>query len=157
MHANLGASPGTICFDENRASWLPYWFDNVTESNCITNQMAIMLGMFPGVTTLDPLPDLPRPPAVGVPPGSVISGSGATPGQAQAIQDKLIADEDAAWKAATQAAINKLAAEEADRQKGCPWYQEMNSSDVCQTGGWKLVAVAVGGAAAALYFGMGRR
>lgn len=116
-----------------------------------------MIGLYPGVTTLEPLPSPPRPPAVGVPPTEIVGGQNVTPGEAQTIQDKLIADEMAAWKATTQAAIDKLAKEEADRQKGCPWYQEMNSSDVCQTGGWKLIAVAVAGAAAALYFGMGRR
>ena len=30
----FGAYPGTPCYDPNRPSWLPYWFDDFTESDC---------------------------------------------------------------------------------------------------------------------------
>jgi len=151
MLANLGFYPDHQCYDPNRWSWLPYWINNVTEQDCLMSYAGMYMGAYPGVTTLGPMPPLPAPPPVGQPPASVVGGTLVTPAEAQAIQDKLIADETAAWKKAAQDAIDKLAAEEANRQKGCPWYQEMNSSDVCQTGGWKLWAVAIGGVAAMLY------
>ncbi len=30
----MGAYPGTPCYDPGRPSWLPYWFDGLTESDC---------------------------------------------------------------------------------------------------------------------------
>lgn len=30
----LGVYPGNACYDANRPSWLPYWFDDLTESDC---------------------------------------------------------------------------------------------------------------------------
>ena len=30
----MGAYPGTPCYDPARPTWLPYWFDDLTESDC---------------------------------------------------------------------------------------------------------------------------
>lgn len=34
MRISLGAYPTDACYDPNRYSWLPYWIDDFTESNC---------------------------------------------------------------------------------------------------------------------------
>ncbi len=33
----LGLYPGDPCYDPDRPSWLPYWIDDFTESDCFYN------------------------------------------------------------------------------------------------------------------------
>ena len=37
MLGSLGMYPDQTCFDPTRPSWLPYWLDDLTESNCKAN------------------------------------------------------------------------------------------------------------------------
>lgn len=37
----FGAYPGDPCFDPDRPSWLPYWLDDFTESECKYNATSI--------------------------------------------------------------------------------------------------------------------
>jgi len=37
MRVSLGQYPDQTCFDANRAGWLPYWIDNLTENKCRMN------------------------------------------------------------------------------------------------------------------------
>lgn len=33
-HHGMGVYPGDPCYDSSRPSWLPYWLDDFTESDC---------------------------------------------------------------------------------------------------------------------------
>jgi hypothetical protein len=44
----VGMYPTDPCFDPNRASWLPYWIDNTTESACYYGTDSL-LGQMGGV------------------------------------------------------------------------------------------------------------
>jgi hypothetical protein len=135
---------------------LPYWINNFKEKECDDNRAAMFIGLYPGVTTLEPTPPPPVPPVVGTPPADIVAGKNVSPEEAQAITDKLIADQTAAWKAQLQTFFTGLATDEEKRQAGCNWYETMGAGDVCAVGGWKLWAVGIAGAAAALYFTAGR-
>ena len=41
MRRGLREYPGYYCYDANRPSWLPYWFDSVAESACKWNPTTI--------------------------------------------------------------------------------------------------------------------
>ncbi|MCC7497322.1 MAG: hypothetical protein IT160_07080 [Bryobacterales bacterium] len=50
----LGAYPTDRYYDPNRPAWLPHWVDTPTES-------ALKWGLYPGVSTMQPLPAPPAP------------------------------------------------------------------------------------------------
>ena len=150
----LGAYPVDECYDAQRPSWLSEAIDTMGETEC---KLEKFFGWYPGVNLRDQPPNPPAPPPVGVPPINIITGTNVTPDEAQAIQDRLIAAQTAAWKAQTDALMARVAADIDEKTRECPWYQVMDSSNVCGIGGWKLWAVALGGAAAAVYIMAGRR
>ncbi len=61
----FGAYPDNPCYDPNRPSWLPYFFDDITESNCkfptsligslpqVESNVTGVLGQTVGATTAD--------------------------------------------------------------------------------------------------------
>jgi hypothetical protein len=157
MHSNprlvggLGLYPTDKCYDTNRPSWLPYWLSSYTEEDCVINGWFGPLAPYPGVD-YTATPALPAPPTVGVPAigtnPSATGGSNVTPEQAQAIQDKLIADESDSWKAQAQKFFTDLAA----KTDGCSWYQTKGADGACTTGSTLLWVAVIGGAAAALFY-----
>jgi hypothetical protein len=147
----LGFYPGDKCYDPGRPSWYPYWLQTLSEEVCNENQFWGSWGKYPGVD-YTPLPVPPAPPTVGIPSGTVIAGSGATPAEVQAIQDKLIADEKAAYDAQVKAFMAKTAAGIDERTKPCSWYQTKNAdTGTCDFGSMVLWIVGIGGVAAAVY------
>ena len=149
----LGAYPGFKCYDAQRLSWWPYWINTPNEAQCVLDDL---FGIYPGVNLRDQLPSPPRPPAVGVPVigtnPTVTGGSNVTPEQAQAIQDKLIADEKAAYDAQLKAFMEQTAAGIDERTKPCSWYQTKDEdTGTCNFGSMTLWIVGIGAVAAAVY------
>lgn len=142
----LGLYPDEPCYDPARPSWLPYWLSSYTEEDCV---IAKFFGKYPGVTyNPDLYPSPPAPVAPSTPPAEVVVGGNVTPEEAQAIQDKLIADSNAATKSSLSKFFSDLAAKIDERTKGCSWYQVEGAGGQCVVGGARLWIV--GGAAVAL-------
>lgn len=81
----LGEYPGYYCYDANRPSWLPYWIDDLTESEC-KYSLSTMAGDISacaagdqscasGLTT----PWNPYPQNVTTPQNPSVSGGGVNP------------------------------------------------------------------------------
>lgn len=74
----LGEYPGYYCYDNNRPSWLPYWIDDLTESECKYSPSTIA-GNIKACVTGDPSCGAPTPqqanPAL---PGPGVTGPGYT-------------------------------------------------------------------------------
>jgi hypothetical protein len=46
MRVGLGLNPGDPCYDQDRPSWLPYWFNDVAESECESGTNNILSAAF---------------------------------------------------------------------------------------------------------------
>lgn len=76
----VGEYPGYYCFDANRPSWVPYWFDTPTESACKWNPGTIIgniAACSTGASSCSPPTAAQQNPALS---GPGIVGSSAGPG-----------------------------------------------------------------------------
>ena len=72
----LGEYPGYYCYDASRPSWLPYWIDDFTESQCKWN-LGNIAGNIKACVTGDPSCNAPPPSAQ----NPTVSGCGVDPSQ----------------------------------------------------------------------------
>ena len=83
----FGAYPGDPCYDPNRPSWLPYWIDDFTESECKYGATSIggaIVGAFEDPATVSENVGGVIGQGAGAAVGDVISGAAAAVGGAAA-------------------------------------------------------------------------
>jgi len=140
--SGLGAVDLKVCDSVWTAPLCCYdWYRNMSPSKC-PDYIAALKAEFP---------EIPAPPAVGVPPMTE-HGTVTDPNASNAI----IAEQAAAWKAQMQAFMDKLASEQPEKK--CSWYQSLASDGAtCKIGGTALWMLAAGGGALLVVLAQRRR